>query len=426
LLTKEKSYKVLRSDDKDRGGQKGNPFSDVASGSPVMAQMRSSIAETFSITHGGPLHWLLVRFGHAGDEPRPVVRRALLAILITWVPLFVLSLWQGLAWGHQITIPFLRDFAVNVRLLITIPILILSESKIDRRWRDLVNEFLRSELVDDKSLRSFEAVVERTTRWRDRVVPEVLLAVAALITSIFVKTELLMSGVSNWHSLRSGSVSAAGWWFIIVSTPVFRFLLLRWLWRMFLWTSFLWSASRINLFLVATHTDLAAGLGFLSEGQRAFSPIVFAGGAVIAAEVGNAIAYQGMTLSSLKLPMIAYGVLAIIFLVAPLLVVAPVLLKTKRRALLQYGAEVTIHNQLFDKKWIQENRSAGETLLGNHDASSLADLGSSFAVVRQMRIVPIDKPTLIALAISAALPMLPVVLYATPPAELIRLLKMLG
>jgi hypothetical protein len=42
----------------------------------------------------------------------------------------------------------------------------------------------------------------------------------------------------------------------------------------FLWTSFLWSASRINLFLVATHTDLAAGLGFLSEGQKAFSPIV--------------------------------------------------------------------------------------------------------------------------------------------------------
>jgi hypothetical protein len=391
-----------------------------------MAQIRSSLAETFSITHGGPLHSLLVRFGHAGDEPRPVVRRALLAILITWVPLFVLSLSQGLAWGHQITIPFLRDFAVNVRLLITIPILILSESKIDRRWHDLVNEFLRSELVDDKSLRSFEAVIERTTRWRDRVAPEVLLAVAALITSIFVKTELLMSGVSNWHSLRSGSVSAAGWWFIIVSTPVFRFLLLRWLWRMFLWTSFLWSASRINLFLVATHTDLAAGLGFLSEGQRAFSPIVFAGGAVIAAEVGNAIAYQGMTLSSLKLPMIAYGVLAIIFLVAPLLVVAPVLLKIKRRALLQYGAQVTIHNQLFDKKWIQGSRSAGETLLGNHDASSLADLGSSFAIVRQMRIVPIDKPTLIALAISAALPMLPVVLYATPPAELIRLLKMLG
>ena len=195
---------------------------------------------------------------------------------------------------------------------------------------------------------------------------------------------------------------------------------------MFLWTSFLWSASRIKLFLVATHADLAAGLGFLSEGQKAFSPIVFAGGATIAGEVGNAIAYQGASLSSVKFPMITYGVLAIIFLILPLLVVAPTLYKIKRKGLFEFGAQVTIHNQLFDRKWVDGNHAPGETLLGNPDASSLADLGTSFAVVREMRLVPIDKPTLIALAVSAVLPMLPVVLYAIPAPELIRMLKMIG
>ena len=392
-----------------------------------MTQVRSSIAENFSITKGGPLHWLLVLLGHAGDGRRLVLRRALAAVLIAWFPLLLLSLIQGLAWGRKIEIPFLRDLAVNVRFLVAVPILIVAESRIDRRWRSLVLEFLRSELVNEETLPSFEALLERTTRWRDRVLPEALLAFIALFLSLsFVKTELLMTGTSNWHSLGSGAVSAAGRWFNLVSTPIFRFLLLRWFWRMFLWTSFLWSVSRIDLFLVATHTDLAAGLGFLSEGQKAFSPIVFAGGAVVAAEVGNAIAYQGATLSSVKFLMIAYGVLAIIFLVAPLLVVAPALLKVKRKGLLEYGAQVTIHNQLFERKWIQEKRPAGETLLGNPDASSLADLGSSFTVVRQMRLVPIDKPTLIALAVSAALPMVPVVLYATPAPELIRMLKMLG
>ena len=392
-----------------------------------MTQVRSSIAENFSITKGGPLHWLLLLVGHAGDDRRLVLRRALAAVLIAWFPLLLLSLIQGLAWGRKIEIPFLRDLAVNVRFLVAVPILIVAESRIDRRWRSLVLEFLRSELVNEETLPSFEALLERTTRWRDRVLPEALLAFIALFLSLsFVKTELLMTGTSNWHSLGSGAVSAAGRWFNLVSTPIFRFLLLRWFWRMFLWTSFLWSVSRIDLFLVATHTDLAAGLGFLSEGQKAFSPIVFAGGAVVAAEVGNAIAYQGATLSSVKFLMIAYGVLAIIFLVAPLLVVAPALLKVKRKGLLEYGAQVTIHNQLFEQKWIQEERPAGETLLGNPDASSLADLGSSFTVVRQMRLVPIDKPTLIALAVSAALPMVPVVLYATPAPELIRMLKMLG
>jgi hypothetical protein len=329
--------------------------------------------------------------------------------------------------GGEIKIPFLRDFAVNVRLLVAIPILILAESSIDRRWRALVLEFLRSELVDEKTLSSFEAVLQRTTRWRDSFLPEVLMAITAIFPSIFlVKTELLMTGTSNWHNLGAGKLSAAGWWFNFVCTPIFRFLLLRWLWRMSLWTSFLFSVSRIKLFLVATHADLAAGLGFLSEGQKAFSPIVFAGGAVVAAEVGNAIAYQGATLSALKFPMIGYGILAITFLILPLLVVTPALVKIKRKGMLQYGAQVTIHNQLFERKWVQDEYPAGETLLGNPDASSLADLGASFTVVREMRLVPIDKPTLIALAMSAALPMLPVVFYAIPASELIRMIKILG
>ena len=115
--------------------------------------------------------------------------------------------------------------------------------------------------------------------------------------------------------------------------------------------------SRINLYLVATHTDMAAGLGFLSQGQKAFSPIVFAGGAVLASQVGNAIAYQDASLSSMKLPMITYGVLAIIILIVPLLVVTPVLLKIKKKALLEYGALVTNHNQQFDQKWIQDKQS---------------------------------------------------------------------
>jgi hypothetical protein len=66
-----------------------------------------------------------------------------------------------------------------------------------------------------------------------------------------------------------------------------------------------------------------------------------------------------------------------------------------------------------------------EVLLGNPDASSLADLDSSFSVIRKMRLVPINKLTLVALA-AAALPMIPVVVFATPTYELIRVvMKML-
>src|SRR5215831_10886221 len=114
-----------------------------------MVETESSIAKTFSITRGGPLHRFTARLGHAGVERRFVVRRTLLAVLIMWVPLFVLSLIPGEAFGHQVTIPFTRDFAVNVRFLIALPILILAERGIDLRWRILVLEFLKSKLVAD-------------------------------------------------------------------------------------------------------------------------------------------------------------------------------------------------------------------------------------------------------------------------------------
>jgi len=392
-----------------------------------MSEVSSLIAENFSLTRGGPFHRLLVLLGRAGDERQRVIRRALLAALVTWLPLLILSLVQGMAYGTHVRIPFLHDFAVNARFLIALPILILAESRIDRRWRRLVLEFLRSGLVNEAELPAFEAVIEKITRLRDRVLPELVIIVIAYSPLLLGKIELLMSGVSNWHLTETGALSLAGWWFRFVSTVAFRFLLLRWVWRMSLWTLFLWHVSRISLFLVATHTDMAAGLGFLSEGQKAFGSIVFAASAVIAGSVSNAIAYQGATLASEKFPMIAYGAFAVLLLIAPLLAVSPALRKIKQKAMIDYGALVTKHDQLFETKWIRGQRSPDEVILGSPDSSSLADLGSSFKVVRQMTLVPITKPTLITLIVAAALPMIPVVVFATPTSELIHVvLKMLA
>ena len=192
--------------------------------------------------------------------------------IITWLPLLILSLIQGQAYGKQITIPFLRDYAANVRLLLAVPILILAESAVDRRWRITVHEFVRTGLVTAKELPAFEAVIEKTIRLRDRILPEAIMIVAAFLPLIITRTEFLMSDVSNWHYMGTGETSS---WRVGSSTwsalRFFRLLLLRWLWRMILWTSSSGASPRINLYLVATHTDMAAGLGFLSEAQKAFS-----------------------------------------------------------------------------------------------------------------------------------------------------------
>jgi hypothetical protein len=389
-----------------------------------------TLAEDFSLVSRGMLHRLLLRIGLSGEKRWPAVGKVVAAVAITWLPMLIFSLIQREAYGDQIKITFLRDFAVNVRFLIAVPILILAEPQITRIWRQLVAEFVRSGLVTEEGRLSFETAIKSTVRLRDHLLPETVLFVGSFLPSFFfAKADLLMGGLSNWHMAGAGldQTSLAGWWFNLVSAPLFRFLLLRWIWRFLLATYLLWRISKTNLYLVATHSDMAAGLGFLAQGQLAFSPIVFAGGAVIASQVVNAIAYGGATLSSMKFPMIGYCVLAIVLLVVPLFVVTPLLFRTKQKALFEYGSLVTIHNQLFDRKWIRKEEPSDDVIMGNPDPSSLIDLGSSFIVIRQMGIVPIDKQTLIGLLIAAGAPMIAVVLYATPTDKVIHaILSMLG
>jgi hypothetical protein len=60
-----------------------------------------------------------------------------------------------------------------------------------------------------------------------------------------------------------------------------------------------------------------------------------------------------------------------------------------------------------------------EPLLGSADVQSLADLANSFNVISSMRVVPISLAQLLVLIAAAALPSLPLALFAVPLDELV-------
>jgi hypothetical protein len=60
----------------------------------------------------------------------------------------------------------------------------------------------------------------------------------------------------------------------------------------------------------------------------------FAGGAVVASQVGNAIAYDEATLAGMKFVLVGNGVFEILLLVAPLLVTTPTLRKANAQPFL--------------------------------------------------------------------------------------------
>ena len=75
---------------------------------------------------------------------------------------------------------------MNVRFLIALPLLLLSKVDIDHTLRITVNQFLESGLVTEGELPSFEAVIEKVTRLRDHVLPEILMLVVSYLPSFTV------------------------------------------------------------------------------------------------------------------------------------------------------------------------------------------------------------------------------------------------
>jgi len=63
--------------------------------------------------------------------------------------------------------------------------------------------------------------------------------------------------------------------------------------------------------------------------------------------------------------------------------------------------------------------NGSEEVVGTADIQSLADLGNSFAVVQEMRIVPFGLKDVSRLAAATAAPMVPLLLLVWSPEEII-------
>lgn len=199
---------------------------------------------------------------------------------------------------------------------------------------------------------------------------------------------------------------------------LFRFLILRWLWRLGLWSYFLWRVSKVKLNLVPTHPDSTAGLGYLEVVHIHFTPLVLAISAIQCASLAEEIT-SGTTPFEVIYPAFALVLVvdALLFL-GPLFIFTPKLWACEvkgRRDYMDLGQEYVT---AFDRKWVRARSATEESLLGTQDIQALADLAGSAHVVRHMRWVPIGKGLLISLAVAALVPVLPLLLLKYPIAEL--------
>jgi len=380
----------------------------------------------FSLVLGGPIYQLFRRAHLSGPALEQLWRRIWVITLVAWLPLLLLSAIDGRAVGPPSPLPFLRDIEAQVRLLVALPLMLAAELVVHLRTRSVVAGFLDRRLVRSNDVPRFEALIASAMRLRNSVVIELGLLVLVATVGQWLWRSTIAFGSASWYAVQEEGrmhLTLPGMWFASVSLPVTQFLLLRWYFRLLVWFRFLFQVSRLDLHLVATHPDRAAGLSFVGRGTYAFGPLLFAQGALLAGVIATRVLYGGKSLMDFKMDAIGLIGFFVLFLLGPLLVFTPGLASAKRTALAEYGKLASVYVAAFEKKWIRGQANDSE-LLGTGDIQSLSDLGQSYSVIREMNIVPFGLQDIIRLAAATALPLLPLGLTVFSLEELVmRLLK---
>jgi hypothetical protein len=343
-------------------------------------------------------------------------------VLFTWLPALALGP-EGQALGDAV-IPFLRDAEVQLRFLVTLPVLIGAELVVHTRMRFVARQFLEREVIPASAQPRFEAAIASAFRLRNSVLAELLLIAFVYVVGVgLIWRQYIQISTATWYATPTDAGVAlrlSGWWYVYVSLPIFQFLLVRWYFRVLVWARFLWQVSRIELALLPTHPDRVGGLGFLSNTVYAFIPLAFAHGVMLTGLVANRIFHVGASLLDFK-PEVGLLLLFVLCLVfAPLLVFAPQLAEAKRRGGREYGTLAERYVREFDAKWLRGGAAGDERLVGSGDIQSLADLANSFDVVRTMRLIPATRDALLQLAAATLLPLLPLVLTLMSLEDLLR------
>ena len=368
-------------------------------------------AGELSLVRGGPFFRAQQALGLIRPNQWNFTRRMLLLIAIGWLPLVIFTA----VLNPQGLLSLLREYRIHARLLIAVPALLIGESFMESRFRLVMQHIRQVGLLDAPDLAYMDQVIATLTRLRDAYLPELVVFVLLIIHTAVSYRGLV--DASPWLGYGSGAdlrLTVAGWYAVLVSAPLFQFLLGLSLWEWLLWTFFAFRLSQRNLRLVPTHPDEHGGLGFLGLTAAAFAPVAFAATAVIGATWRNDILHHGARLMDFKLQAIVLLVVIAMVALGPLLFFVPRLASLRQQGILEYGILGQIHSAQFHEKWVLHRAGHEAEFLQAPESTTLANFAKNYQEIAQLKPFPADMGSLYGLAAAVAIPALPVILAQIP------------
>jgi hypothetical protein len=225
----------------------------------------------------------------------------------------------------------------------------------------------------------------------------------------------------TWAMVGTGgqTLGFGGLWYTLVGRAIFLILLLGWVWRLFLFFGLFRGIARLDLALVPTHADRVAGLSIIEYMPTVFAPVIFAISSVLAATWGHEVLYHGVHVTELRVQMIAFVLLMLILFLSPSLALAPLLMRTKKKALLDYGALIGAQGRLVRRRWVEDRDVEDMAILSAPELGPVADINALYEPIRTMRPVPVGAHTLAVVVLPAVLPLIPVLAIEIPVKDLL-------
>lgn len=351
----------------------------------------------FSLFRGGP--WFRIEERLGLDRPIsaiwPHVSRFLAGLLIGWVPLAVLSLFEGGTAFNR----FLADRVVQAGALFAIPVLLALEPYTDGRIRIAASRPIALKLLAGEDEVKYHAALNRAARWRDSGAAQLVLLVIVLGFSVAKYSFGFGARVLSASPERPLTPTVA--WYFAVTLPLFWLGMLMWTWRFVTWSELLYQLSRLRLQIVPTHADRTGGMRFLANAQASFAPAVFALGCVLTGitQFDPSVSVTEGLLNYSRSHAV-FAVVCFIVLNLPLASFSPKLLQAKRESDASFSELVATHARNFQRRWFDVEHRTDP--LGRPDFSSMIDLSSSYEIAGRMRWFPYSFRATIAI-IGAAL-----------------------